>query len=344
MAEAATQISSGSLADFLDTLPTSPCPANPQNRYYCTVCERLNKSIAARCKYSNVQGADALISGQEIDKDVTFESPVESKDSTEKKPTDEKSEKVAFKIVAPDKGDKDYPLFEFVQPKDKKIEPIEMELLENVAIEFTTSDDEEAVEVEALEVTPVELDDDELDEESEAGEIVEVEVADAVEFNDDISFSSADDSMMEFKPVGTSSPTPTSGTVVKRKPTAISKKPIKKTHSKLKPKTKSTPGLSPSKKPAKRSPRTKSPTKSPSPKLRKKPSGQPQQTWAPPEPSSPGSTQQPGTGQPEFRPVSPTVKQPTQSQPQVTKKRVQPVNPTIAPTPKKVARIKKRSK
>ena len=55
MAEAESATSFGSLSEFLDTLPLKPCPSTPQNRYFCTLCERLNKSIAQRCDYSKIK-------------------------------------------------------------------------------------------------------------------------------------------------------------------------------------------------------------------------------------------------------------------------------------------------
>ena len=54
MAEAAAKAAYESLEEFLDTLPKTPCEATPINRYYCTVCERLNKGVANRCSYSTL--------------------------------------------------------------------------------------------------------------------------------------------------------------------------------------------------------------------------------------------------------------------------------------------------
>ena len=192
MPQAGNQTSFDSLEDFLDTLPTRPCPATPQNRYYCTVCERLNKSIAARCDNSKLEsgiepGAEG-VSSESPPKFLSLENDDRKpSDLPSSIPTDDQTEKVEFKVVTPDKTEKDYPLFEFVQPKDKKIQPIEMELLEDVAIEFEVSSDE-PLEVEAMEVEP--LDEGENDEETEDlvgdDDVTEVEVAEVVEEVEDV--------------------------------------------------------------------------------------------------------------------------------------------------------------
>jgi len=172
MAEAISQTYYNTLSEFLDSLPTKPCPSTPSNRYFCTVCERLNKSIAARCSYSNMQTTGEI---KEEGGTSTQFIPLSSETETQLGDTSQdSSEKVEFKIVTPKRVDKDYPLFEIVQPKDKKIKPIEMELLEDVAIEFEPTSDE-PVEVEAFEVTPL----DESDEDAEVAEVMEVDVVEA---------------------------------------------------------------------------------------------------------------------------------------------------------------------
>lgn len=202
MVEATSEATFGSLSDFLDSLPIQPCPTYPQNRYYCSVCERLNKVTARRCQYSKLKsieeggaGADESTAEDGTIKFVPMGDEAEAS-QMESTSAETAGDKVAFKVITPEKADKDYPLFEFVQPKDTKIEPIEMELLEDVAIEFSTSDDE-AVEVEALEVEP--LDDSDYDD--EYGEVTEVEVVEADEADEDVGEFSDVGSLPEFKPI-----------------------------------------------------------------------------------------------------------------------------------------------
>jgi hypothetical protein len=202
MVEATSEANFGSLSDFLDSLPTQPCPTYPQNRYYCSVCERLNKATARRCQYSKLKSIEDVgaTSGESAAEDGNIKFVPMGADaeelSTESTSADTTSDKVAFKVVTPEKADKDYPLFEFVQPKDKKIEPIEMELLEDVAIEFSTSNDD-AMEVEALEVEPV----DDTDYDDEYGEVTEVEVVEVDEVDEDVVEFSDIEGLPEFKPI-----------------------------------------------------------------------------------------------------------------------------------------------
>ena len=158
MAEAVGEAGLGSLEKFLDTLPRKPCDDEPRNKYYCTVCERLNKPVASRCKYSSVEPLPGSAGVGESGKG-TLEFIEVSDDLAHPDQASDK-EKIEFKIVAPVKSDDDFPMIELIQPKDKKIEPIEMELLEDVAIDFEISEDE-PVEVEVLEVVPIEDDEDE---------------------------------------------------------------------------------------------------------------------------------------------------------------------------------------
>ncbi len=178
MVEATAQAGFGPLEEFLDTLPVQPCKVHPENRYYCTVCERLNKSVAGRCSYSKLEleagSSGSAISGSDEPTQFIKVSEAEGQDTP-----DAGVDKVEFKIVAPMKTDEDYPLIELVQPKDKKIEPIEMELLEDVAIEFELGEDE-PFEVDVLEVLPIDESEDEFsDDDIETAEVIEVEVIEA---------------------------------------------------------------------------------------------------------------------------------------------------------------------
>jgi hypothetical protein len=246
MADSAAGAASSSLAQFLDTLPRTPCDVTPQNRYYCTICERLNKGVAARCKYSDLE-SDKEIGTHKIegsDKSVGYtgiaadsgvaEKARESSDGPDtggvlKKDSDS-SERVEFKVVAPADADEEYPLIELIPPKDKRIKPIEMELLQNIALEFEVSDDE-PVEVEALEVEP--LDDDY--EESENDDAVEVDAFE-VEALEDIDLSEFDDnnknSLPQFTPIQQpkqlETPDQGSGKRIKMKPKRGGKKRMPK--------------------------------------------------------------------------------------------------------------------
>jgi hypothetical protein len=331
MAEAATQASYGTLAEFLDSLPTSPCPSYPENRYYCSVCERLNKSTASRCGYSKLPDTDNALLGAEGDKSIQFQALSADSGKPESVHADDKAEKVEFKVVAPEKGDKDYPLFEFVQPKDKKIEPIEMELLEDVAVEFTTSEDE-PVEVEALEVVP--LDESESGEE-ETVEVMEVDVVEAVEFDDQMMAEPTGDSMLEFKPVTQPQPKQVPHKRAGPVPRKKQMKPVKKITPRVPVKK--------SKKAVRKPPRPKAGVKRPMPRAQAQPVSQPEPTWTPP----PGLT----TPTPAIAPPAQSAAKP--------KKRIHAVTPAVAPTgptpttqqtpvatrtPKKIAKIKKRPK
>jgi hypothetical protein len=212
MADAAAEAAYTSLEDFLDTLPRKPCEPSPMNRYYCTVCERLNKGVAARCKNSKIEidqkeikeGEGGAIQFIKVPESEEGKAIPESDSSAE-----EKIDKVEFKVITPLGSDDDYPLIEFVQPKDKKVEPIEMDLLENVAIEFEVSGDE-PVEVEALEVIPL----DDAGEEEMVGttadeEGVEVEVLEVEVLDEDISEDSeVMEPIPEFKPLPEQASTP----------------------------------------------------------------------------------------------------------------------------------------
>jgi hypothetical protein len=230
MAEAATDAYPGhmTLAEFLDTLPRTPCEQIPQNKYFCTVCERLNKGVAARCRYSKVEGEAGAGQTSADAGSVDFIPVADGKGAPDKlEPAtgigaaagaQNDTEKVEFKVVAPLKSADDFPMLELVQPKDKQIKPIEMELLENVAIEFTAAEDmdidsTEAVEVEALEVEPIEGDDEyaEADiglelgdagggtDEDSAFEVEALEVAELAVDEED--FGEHDESIPQFTPL-----------------------------------------------------------------------------------------------------------------------------------------------
>ena len=344
MAEAES-VSFGSLAEFLDTLPTKPCPTTPQNRYYCSVCERLNKSIAQRCDYSKIK-EEGMIGGLEEGSEgsLKFEPLLDDKTTTTEKSTDQTGEKVEFKIVTPTKVDQDYPLFEFVQPKDKKIEPIEMELLEDVALEFKVSEDE-PLEVEALEVAPLDEDEfeDEGEGEGEVAEVMEVEVLEAteVESEDFDTFPGSAPALQEFKPVS-KVPKPKKGVkakglVPRRKPgtgpSKVSRKPVKKSKGVSKvPKKKTSP---PSRKPR------------PSPQkvtYSGEPTWTPQSTRTPPRRLEQAEVGVAGTGMdvttmPTQKRITP-VQQPYPTQGPTS---IQPTKATktIVKTPKKVATVRK---
>ena len=359
MVEATSEANFGSLSDFLDSLPTQPCPTYPRNRYYCSVCERLNKVTARRCQYSKLKSKEASGAaddeGTAEDRTIKFVPMGDEAEQppVEKPPAETTGDKVEFKVVTPEKADKDYPLFEFVQPKNTKIEPIEMELLEDVAIEFSTSEDE-AVEVEALEVEPME----ESDYDDEYGEVTEVEVVEVEEVDEDISEFSDMEGLPEFKPI---SEVPEKLEKVpgglKSKKAKVAKKPLKKVQKKplkLKkkakkvPKTVSTPdqaGVQPT--PTSSTPETKTVIRQPITRqpIARQPVQSPQlapQLARPVQPSlssPPRDTfSQPTLAQPTFQPVG----QPPE--------RLQPINPTqpsstggmiLKKVPKKVTKIKK---
>jgi hypothetical protein len=197
------------LQDFLDKLPVKPCPDNPPHSDFCTVCKRLNREVAGSCKYS----------GFEIDAEKTESIPEPEPESVEFKPV---SDDVETKNVVPPGSDDELPMIEIVKPTTTPKKPIEMELLDDVAIEFEVmGEGDEPVEVEALEVEP--LEDDELGEESEdfaeAEEEVEVLQFEAV---DEIEPGPGDDIADEV--VFESTPPLPPGTIHKVIPTPPTKK------------------------------------------------------------------------------------------------------------------------
>jgi hypothetical protein len=154
------------LQDFLDKLPAKPCPEYSGNPDFCTVCKRLNREVAGQCKYS----------GLEIDGEKAQEPPESEPGSVEFKPV---SDDVETKQVIPPESDEEFPMIEIVKPTTTPKKPVEMELLDDIAIEFEVmGDDDEPVEVEALEVEP--LGEDEFGDEGEI-EVLQFEAVEEVE-------------------------------------------------------------------------------------------------------------------------------------------------------------------
>lgn len=164
--KSATQLAE--LQGFLDSLPTKPCPENPRTPDYCTVCKRLNHEVASRCNYS----------GLEIDAEKALEPGESEPEKVEFKPI---TDDVETKQVVPPDTEEEFPMIEIVKPTTKPKKPVEMELLEDVAIEFEImGEGDEPVEVDALEVEPFEGD--EGDEGGEEGGTLQFEAVDDDEF------------------------------------------------------------------------------------------------------------------------------------------------------------------
>ncbi len=298
-----------------------------------------------RCDYSKIkiEGTDETVP-EGADDTIRFQPLSDDQTVMIGEPSKQTGDKVEFKVVAPEKADKDYPLFEFVQPKDKKIEPIEMELLEDVALEFKISDDE-PVEVEALEVTPIDEDEFDDDEDGiEVAEVVEVEVLEASEVEPekfDITTAAAP-MLHEFKPVS-QMPAPSKGVktkgpiAAKRKPKTVSGKvamrPVEKKRGagKVTRKTKLKP---------------KKATKTPTPTVGT--TYTVEQTWAPPSSTrSPPRRLEPiQSNRPAQVPAQRRIKPVQTRQPQV---QMQPTSqptarPSVAPTLKATKTLVKRPK
>ncbi len=253
MLDASGQPFTGTLEEFLDSLPTQPCPETPSNRYYCTVCERLNKSIASRCQYSKLEHSAQESEGDQGDT-IKFLPMQETGEEPTGKLGEKGEDKVKFKVVTTKTADEDYPLFELVQSKDKQITPIEMELLEDVAIEFEPAkENEEPVEVEALEVVPL----DDYDEEEEGMEVEVVEVSEAETLDDESVVEpitgTSEEEYPTFMPISKGAPEfiPIES---HRKP--VKKAPVKKTKMPVKIKGKKKP-MQKEKKPSKKVPKLK---------------------------------------------------------------------------------------
>ena len=202
------------LQDFLDNLPAKPCPEYPGRQDFCTVCKRLNQEVAGRCKYS----------GLEIDTEKIDSSSEQKPESLEFKPV---SDEVETKQVVPPSADEDFPMIEIVKPSSTPKKPIEMELLDDIAIEFEVmGEGDEPVEVEALEVEP--LDEDEIGDES-GGYIVEEGEVEVLQFEAvDENEPGVDDQIAEdvvFEP--TSGPVASGGTI----PTIVPAPPLAKSQS-----------------------------------------------------------------------------------------------------------------
>jgi hypothetical protein len=146
------------LNNFLDTLPQTPCSDPPTSRYFCTICERLNKSVQKNCK----------IYRSHIDQVGLGEHPYRPPADDDKigpAQQGEESESVEFKIVGEGdevESDSEMPLFEIVKPKIDETEPLEMSLLEDEAVEFELTKDEDLpISEDAMEVEPIEVEDEE---------------------------------------------------------------------------------------------------------------------------------------------------------------------------------------
>lgn len=172
------------LSSFLDTLPKKPCDSPPTTRYFCTVCERLNKPVQSRCSQYKSRIEDVGLGAKPSDADFDAE------DGEQK---DEGS--VEFKIVDDKESDDSMPMFEIVKPPAEEAEPLEMSLLEDEAIEFELSDEEEEISEDALEVEPIE--------EFEASEdSMEVEPMEVEEFEEDEEMEGAgEEKELDFKPL-----------------------------------------------------------------------------------------------------------------------------------------------
>jgi hypothetical protein len=143
------------LNDFLDTLPKTPCDESPTSRYFCTVCERLNRSVQKRCSVYKSRMDEVGLSADRPDDIFGLE-------GDEKESSDEKG--VEFKIVEDRELDDDMPLFEVVKPSGEDTEPLEMDLLEDEALEFDLlNDGDEEISPDALEVEPIDGDDEEFE-------------------------------------------------------------------------------------------------------------------------------------------------------------------------------------
>ena len=183
----------GELQEFLDALPTRPCPENPASPDFCTVCKRLNHLVASRCQFSGLELA--------AEKASEISEREEAPEKIEFKPV---TDEVETKQVVPSNTDEDFPMIEIVKPAKAPRKPVEMELLEDVAIEFEIlGDDDEPIEVEPLEVEP--LEDDDNDEEYETLEFQAV----GDDENDDV-VEVAEAPELVFEPMASAAEAPSS--------------------------------------------------------------------------------------------------------------------------------------
>jgi hypothetical protein len=152
------------VSEFLDALPKEPCDTPPATRYFCTVCERLNKPVQSRCKlYKSRMEEVGLSSASDHDMDLKEKGEAGSGGGS-----------VEFKVVDDEGIGDEMPMFEIVKPSVDDSEPLEMDLLEKEAIEFELlEEDGEEISPDALEVEPIEVE--EFDEGMEV-EPLEVDV------------------------------------------------------------------------------------------------------------------------------------------------------------------------
>lgn len=126
--------------DFLDDLPSMPCPKPPSGGRYCNVCVRINRDVAQDCSFSGLS-QDFVIEEKPKFKVVAGA-------STEKK--------MSFKVISEEgtEGDeaghgpilgieKEFPLIEIVKPQNPSVKPLEMELLEEEPVVFEMASDDD---------------------------------------------------------------------------------------------------------------------------------------------------------------------------------------------------------
>lgn len=232
------------LTDFLDSLPKEPCDSPPTTRYFCTVCERLNKSVERRCTLYSSR-VDAVGLGKEPGE---FKELGAEGKGVEKPGSDES---VEFKVVGDSDSDSDEerPLFEIVKPAEEDMEPLEMTLLEDEAIEFELmGGDGDEISEDAIEVEPLEV-------EEYEGDGIEVEPLEVEEYEDDFGGDVASDVAVAPKPkvsvkskpkakakaktkTKTVSPAKPGKVVSAPKPVAATPEPVKKTTTPVVPSTK----------------------------------------------------------------------------------------------------------
>jgi hypothetical protein len=344
MAETAVGSAHIRLSEFLDTLPRRPCEVQPQNKHYCTICERLNRGVATRCKYSSIKDDTELDGSPSPDGPVDFiqvrddQQPSEKLGESTGVNNADDPERVEFKIVAPLKPNDDYPMLELVQSKEKQVNPIEMELLQDVAIEFEVSDSndgvsEDAVEVEPLEVEPLDdfEDDDEViidssngaDDDTMEVEALEVEIIDE-EPTTTGPGQAPTGNIPQFKPLGQAQEPKLEGETGPQKLTPspkVSKKKIKK---KSINKMKKRPILQPQKQPKLKQPKSQpQPVPQPVPQPQTQPKVQPQpipqpQTQPKVQPQPKAQAQPPLI----MKPLSQTTFQPMEKHPPKKLKKV----------------------
>jgi len=164
------------LSEYLDELPVTPCEDPPTSRYFCTVCERLNKSVQSQCRiYKSRSEQVGLVKKEDYDDYPDLEEKTDTKQ--------EDADKVEFKVVTENDMDaRGMPMFEIVKPPVEDTEPLEMSLLEKEAVEFELMGDEKISE-DAIEVEPMEVN--ELEDDFEGLEVEPLEVDEFEELPED---------------------------------------------------------------------------------------------------------------------------------------------------------------